>query len=67
MADPDIIFGGSQKQRFDKNKRALELLEKLNAEGCQATAEEQVVLASYTGWGLFVPRPIPRYMEHASF
>ncbi|MEG2433249.1 MAG: hypothetical protein RSB25_16535, partial [Acinetobacter sp.] len=53
MADPDIIFGGSQKQRFDKNKRALELLEELNAEGRQATAEEQVVLASYTGWGSF--------------
>ncbi len=53
MADPDIIFGGSQKQRFDKNKKALELLEELNAEGRQATAEEQVVLASYTGWGSF--------------
>ncbi|MDD4852971.1 MAG: PLxRFG domain-containing protein [Acinetobacter towneri] len=53
MADPDIIFGGSQKQRFDKNKRALELLEELNTEGRQATAEEQVVLASYTGWGSF--------------
>ncbi len=53
MADPDIIFGGSQKQRFDKNKKALELLEELNAEGRQAIAEEQVVLASYTGWGSF--------------
>lgn len=53
MADPDIIFGGSQKQRFDKNKKALDLLEELNAEGRQATAEEQVVLASYTGWGSF--------------
>lgn len=53
MADPDLIFGGNQKQRFNKNKAALELLEELNTEGRQATAEEQITLASYTGWGSF--------------
>lgn len=53
MSDPDLIFGGNQKQRFNKNKAALELLEDLTNEGRQATAEEQMVLASYTGWGSF--------------
>ena len=53
MSDPDLIFGGNQKQRFNKNKAALELLEELNNEGRQATPEEQMVLASYTGWGSF--------------
>lgn len=53
MADPDLIFGGGQKQRFEKNKAALELLEELTNEGRQATAEEQITLASYTGWGSF--------------
>lgn len=53
MSDPDLIFGGNQKQRFNKNKAALELLEELTNEGRQATPEEQFVLASYTGWGSF--------------
>ena len=53
MSDPDLIFGGNQKQRFNKNKAALELLEELNNEGRQATPEEQFILASYTGWGSF--------------
>lgn len=53
MSDPDLIFGGNQKQRFNKNKAALELLEDLTNEGRQATPEEQMVLASYTGWGSF--------------
>ncbi|WP_162900274.1 PLxRFG domain-containing protein [Acinetobacter sp. SWAC57] len=53
MSDLDLIFGGNQKQRFNKNKAALELLEELNNEGRQATPEEQMVLASYTGWGSF--------------
>lgn len=53
MADPDLIFGGGQKQRFEKNKAALELLEELTNEGRQATPEEQITLASYTGWGSF--------------
>lgn len=53
MSDPDLIFGGNQKQRFNKNKAALELLEDLTNEGRQATPEEQFVLASYTGWGSF--------------
>lgn len=53
ISDPDLIFGGNQKQRFNKNKAALELLEELNNEGRQATPEEQMVLASYTGWGSF--------------
>ncbi|WMW72933.1 PLxRFG domain-containing protein [Acinetobacter bereziniae] len=53
MADPDLIFGGTQKKRFENNKKALELLEELRVEGRQATAAEQIVLASYTGWGSF--------------
>ncbi|MEG2434001.1 MAG: N-6 DNA methylase, partial [Acinetobacter sp.] len=53
MADPELIIGGTQVKRFDKNKAALELLEELTNEGRQATTEEQAILAGYTGWGSF--------------
>ncbi|WAU72378.1 PLxRFG domain-containing protein [Acinetobacter sp. TR11] len=53
MADPELIIGGTQVKRFDKNKAALELLEELTSEGRQATTEEQAILAGYTGWGSF--------------
>ena len=53
MAIPEDNVGGSQRQRFNKNKAALELLDELQSEGRQATPEEQYVLASFTGWGSF--------------
>ena len=53
MAVPEDNVGGSQRQRFNKNKAALELLDELQSEGRQATSEEQYVLASFTGWGSF--------------
>ena len=53
MSDPELIIGGTQVKRFDKNKASLELLEELNNEGRQATPEEQAILAGYTGWGSF--------------
>ena len=53
MADPELIIGGTQVKRFDKNKASLELLEELTNEGRQATTEEQAILAGYTGWGSF--------------
>ncbi|NWK74124.1 PLxRFG domain-containing protein [Acinetobacter sp. SwsAc6] len=53
MIDPELIIGGTQVKRFDKNKAALELLEELTNEGRQATTEEQAILAGYTGWGSF--------------
>lgn len=36
---------------MERNLRALELLQKLRREGRQATPDEQLVLAGYTGWG----------------
>jgi N12 class adenine-specific DNA methylase/phospholipid N-methyltransferase len=53
MSDPLSIIGGTPAKRFDKNVKALELLEDLQSEGRQATPEEQAVLAAYSGWGSF--------------
>ena len=39
--------------RFEKNRQAIDLLNTLRDDGRQATREEQMVLAGYTGWGSF--------------
>ena len=53
IENPLEIVGGGQVARFDKNRSAIELLSKIREESRQATAEEQRVLAGYTGWGSF--------------
>lgn len=51
--NPLEIVGGGQVTRFDKNKAAIDLLNTIREAGRTATAEEQRILAGYTGWGSF--------------
>ena len=51
--DPLKIIGGGQVARFEKNKAAIEMRNRLQDEGRMPTREEQTVLAGYTGWGSF--------------
>jgi N12 class adenine-specific DNA methylase len=51
LSDPESIVGGGPKARFNKNKRALEVLEAVQSEGRDPTDEELDILAAYTGWG----------------
>lgn len=53
LDNPLEIVGGGQVARFEKNKAAIELLSGIREAGRLATAEEQRVLAGYTGWGSF--------------
>ena len=39
--------------RFEKNKAAIEMRNRLQDEGRMPTREEQTVMAGYTGWGSF--------------
>ena len=52
-ADPARIYGGTPKQRFAKNRRAIEIYRDLEETGRPATEEEREALAGYTGWGSF--------------
>ena len=51
--NPLDVVGGTPVVRFNRNRAALELMQELQAEGRQATAAEQKVLAGYIGWGSF--------------
>ncbi len=42
---------GTPKQKFRRNIEAIQTLQKIEAEGRNATPEEQKVLAEYVGWG----------------
>ena len=53
IENPLEIVGGTPVQRFNKNREALELFQKLEVEARQATPEEQRILAGYIGWGSF--------------
>ena len=53
ISNPLEIVGGTPVQRFNKNREALELLQKLETEARQATPAEQRTLAGYIGWGSF--------------
>lgn len=50
ITDNDLGAGGA-KTKFKANIEAIRLLETLDAEQRQATAEEQEVLSRYVGWG----------------
>ena len=50
ITDDDIGAGGA-KTKFKANIEAIRLLQTLDAEQRQATAEEQEVLSRYVGWG----------------
>lgn len=53
ITDPLRIVGGGQVARFEKNRAAIELRNRLIDEARKPTREEQEVLAGYTGWGSF--------------
>lgn len=50
ITDDDLGAGGP-KAKYKANVEAIRLLQTLNAEQRQATAEEQEVLSRYVGWG----------------
>lgn len=50
ITDSDLGAGGA-KTKFKANIEAIQLLQTLDAEQRQATAEEQKVLSRYVGWG----------------
>ena len=50
ITDSDLGAGGA-KTKFKANIEAIRLLQTLDAEQRQATAEEQEVLSRYVGWG----------------
>lgn len=53
IANPLDIVGGGPVARFDRNRLAIETYNAIRDEGRSATADEQRVLAGYTGWGSF--------------
>ena len=50
ITDDDLGVGGA-KAKFQANINAIKLLQSLEAEGAQATPEQQEVLSRYVGWG----------------
>ena len=50
ITDDDLGVGGA-KAKFQANINAIKLLKSLEAEGAQATPEQQEVLSRYVGWG----------------
>lgn len=50
ITDDDLGVGGA-KAKFQANINAIKLLKYLEAEGAQATPEQQEVLSRYVGWG----------------
>ncbi|MED5545710.1 MAG: PLxRFG domain-containing protein [Pseudomonadota bacterium] len=53
VADPLKIVGGGPVARFERNRKAIEIFNEIRDEDRKATAEEQEILAGYTGWGSF--------------
>lgn len=53
IANPLEIVGGGPVARFDRNRAAIETYNAIREDGRPATAEEQRILAGYTGWGSF--------------
>jgi N12 class adenine-specific DNA methylase len=51
LTDDDLTYEGSWQKKAERNVEAVELLKKLQAEGRQATVDEQRVLAKFIGWG----------------
>ena len=51
FGDGDLTYAGSWQVKARQNVEAVELLKKLEADGRQATREEQATLAKFIGWG----------------
>lgn len=51
FSDSDLTYEGGWAAKARQNVEAVELIKKLEAEGRQASREEQAVLAKFIGWG----------------
>ena len=47
----DKIGEGTPKQKYKENVTAIKILKQIEAEGREATKEEQAILVKYVGWG----------------
>lgn len=67
ITEADPIGSGGQILKVRTNLAAIKLLKRLQAEGRQATSEEQQQLVLYTGWGHtaqpFHPKPKGKWIE----
>jgi N12 class adenine-specific DNA methylase len=53
LTNPDAIIGGGLKAKFERNRRAIEIVRELEETGRAPTNEELDTLAGYMGWGAF--------------
>ena len=51
--DPDALLGGTPKERFLRNQKAIMAVKSIIEEERNATEEEKAVMAAYSGWGSF--------------
>ena len=51
FSDADLTYEGGWLTKARQNVDAVELIKKLEAEGRQATKDEQAILAKFIGWG----------------
>lgn len=51
FSDADLTYEGGWLTKARQNVDAVELIKKLEAEGRQATRDEQAILAKFIGWG----------------
>lgn len=65
LTDPDRIVGGSQKVKFARNKKAIEIAQEIQTTGREPTQEELDTLASYVGWGAFGQELFKGTWEHS--
>lgn len=67
ISEADPIGSGGQMAKVKANLAAIKLLKQLQAEGRQATPEEQKQLVLYTGWGHtaqpFHPKPTSNWLK----
>ncbi len=53
LTNPDSIIGGGPKAKFERNRKAIEIVRDIEETGRAPTAQELDTLAGYTGWGAF--------------
>ena len=52
ISDPGLIVAGSAVKRFERNKRAIEIIDYIDS-GIEPTQDDLTILSQYTGWGSF--------------
>lgn len=52
VLDPQVAeLPGGRERKYEANLQAIRLLDRLDSEGREATEEERIILARYSGWG----------------